>query len=45
MGYGKAPNSNHFTGKKKAVKTVIKKVVRDKQKPHKNKYERYSKVS
>ena len=44
MGYGKAPNSNHFTGKKKVIKTVRKRVVREKQQPHKNKYEKYSKV-
>ena len=45
MGYGKAPTSSHFTGKKKAVKNNVKRVVREKQQPHKNKYEKYSKVS
>lgn len=45
MRYGKSPNCNHFTGKKNPNKTVIKRVVREKQQPHKNKYEKYSKVS
>ena len=43
MGYGAAPNCSHFTGKKKAVKSSKKRVVRPKQQPHKNKYEKYSK--
>lgn len=37
-------NNNHFTGKKKGIKTVMKKVVRPKKKPHTNKYSKYSLV-
>lgn len=42
MGYGTASNCNHFTGKKKGIKQLKKKRVREKQTPHKNKYVKYS---
>lgn len=35
---GHTHNNNHFTGKKKGIKTLQKRVVRPKQKPHINKY-------
>lgn len=35
---GHVHNSQHFTGKKKGIKCLKKKVVRKKQEPHKNKY-------
>lgn len=38
MGYGIAPNCNHFTGKKKRVKSLKKKKLRKKVTLHKNKY-------
>lgn len=44
MGYGKASNCNHFTGKRKGIKNSVKRVVRPKQEYHKNKYAKYSKI-
>lgn len=37
-GRGYSHNSSHFTGKKNPIKAAKKKVVREKQQPHKNKY-------
>lgn len=46
MGYGLAPNCNHFTGKtKKMKKSNARKKVRVKQEPHKNKYSQFSNVN
>lgn len=45
MGYGTAPNCSHFTGKKKGIKTAKRRVVREKQTPHKNKYEKFSNIN
>lgn len=35
---GHTHNCNHFTGKKNPIKNCKKRVVREKQQPHKNKY-------
>lgn len=45
MGYGLAPNINHFTGKKKPTKSNVRKKIHVKQEPHKNKYSQYSNVT
>lgn len=45
MAYGIAPNINHFTGKKHPMKTSVRKKVRVKHEPHKNKYSQHSNVN
>lgn len=42
MGKGIAPNFNHFTGKKRLVKTVTKKKKIKAKRVHRNKYEKRS---
>ena len=42
MGYGIAPNSSHFTGKKKSQRKHLK--VRKKKRVHENKYAKYDPI-
>ena len=41
---GHNANCNHFTGKKNPIKNNKRRVVREAQEPHKNKYEKFSKI-